>query len=453
MMLWLLGACGVGDLFVQTSERCRCAVRAPLDLTRQPEDEEGDTVIYLEGSSPEHYVSISFYPRYDLRPVSLAADLVSDTLVPRGELAYIEMAGHRAAVRDYDHDYEGNALVHRRATVEVPHGRLFLHGWAGEDDWPRAEGNIQSVFDSLKFEPELPAWQWHGRPGSDAVREVTLLEARADAQLDTERWHSNLRAVPPPGSTFRTVRYPAPPGRLKGFLTADPGDGVRHPAVLWVETGMGGPVGVWKREPGEEDDGALDFVDAGFVVFAPAFRGELDNPGYIELYYGETQDLLAALAFLREQPHVDPDRIYLAGYGSGGTSVLLAAVAGAQARATLVFEGRASMKGVWEHYDDLPFDREDPVQARLRSAIHWAAYLEHPVYYFAPDRSTMVDAVVMAERAAEAGKTMTVHPVPVEGDAPYLAAVRALLIPKMRGDAPNNPPFTVTEEELWRAVQ
>ena len=80
------------------------------------------------------------------------------------------------------------------------------------------------------------------------------------------------------------------------------------------------------------------------MVFCPAFRGENDNPGRFELLYGELDDLLAARDFLAAQPFVAPERIYLIGDGiSGGTLVLLAAVASDRFRAAMALGGAAEL--------------------------------------------------------------------------------------------------------------
>ena len=40
-----------------------------------------------------------------------------------------------------------------------------------------------------------------------------------------------------PARVFRTVSYPAASGRLGAYLTPDPADGKRHPAILWITGG------------------------------------------------------------------------------------------------------------------------------------------------------------------------------------------------------------------------
>lgn len=45
--------------------------------------------------------------------------------------------------------------------------------------------------------------------------------------------------APPEGSPFELMRYRSPAGALSAYLTRDPGDGKKHPAVLWAHGGFG----------------------------------------------------------------------------------------------------------------------------------------------------------------------------------------------------------------------
>jgi dipeptidyl aminopeptidase/acylaminoacyl peptidase len=48
-------------------------------------------------------------------------------------------------------------------------------------------------------------------------------------------------------------------------------------------------------------------------------------------------DVIVATEYLRAQPHVDPDRIYLGGHSTGGTLVQLVAASSDQYRAVFSF--------------------------------------------------------------------------------------------------------------------
>jgi acetyl esterase/lipase len=44
----------------------------------------------------------------------------------------------------------------------------------------------------------------------------------------------------PPPAIFQTVRYVSPAGSLVAYISPDPGDGKKHPAVIWAHGGFGG---------------------------------------------------------------------------------------------------------------------------------------------------------------------------------------------------------------------
>ena len=98
----------------------------------------------------------------------------------------------------------------------------------------------------------------------------------------------------------------------------------------------------------------------------PYWRGENDNPGQFELFYGEVEDLLSALKFLKQLPYVDPDPdcIYLSGHSTGGTMALLGAVATTEFRAIFSFGGAPNIYNVvsnGEGYGNTPFDYRSPI--------------------------------------------------------------------------------------------
>ncbi len=60
------------------------------------------------------------------------------------------------------------------------------------------------------------------------------------------------------------------------------------------------------------------FTDAGFIVFAPSYRGENGNAGNYELFCGEVDDAKAAINWLKSQPFIDGDRVSVFGHSIGG---------------------------------------------------------------------------------------------------------------------------------------
>src|SRR5689334_7040586 len=82
-----------------------------------------------------------------------------------------------------------------------------------------------------------------GRPGGRLSQtpvdpSVSLVEARQGFQTHLARKESAKEPVPqPPARLFRTVRYDAPAGKLAAYLTPDPKDGKKHPAIVWITGG------------------------------------------------------------------------------------------------------------------------------------------------------------------------------------------------------------------------
>ena len=151
--------------------------------------------------------------------------------------------------------------------------------------------------------------------------------------------------TPPQTSGLTKVSYPSPAGELAGYLSTSPtaeevGE-QKVPAIVWAVGGFDG-IGdyVWTPQDASNDQSVLPMLGQGVVVFAPSWRGQGDNPGEMELFYGEVEDLLAAVEFIKQDPRVDPSRVWIAGHSTGGTMTLLAAELGAG------FRGAVSL-GPW----------------------------------------------------------------------------------------------------------
>ncbi len=178
-----------------------------------------------------------------------------------------------------------------------------------------------------------------GPAGGPAARPASLAEARKGFQTKVVRKDSDREPVPqPPPRLFRVVRYESPAGKLAAYLTPDPKDGKKHPAIIWITGGDCNSIGpVWEPAPPSNDQTASAFRRAGVVMMFPSLRGGNDNPGVKEGFFGEVDDILAAADFLAKQEFVDPQRIYLGGHSTGGTLVLLTAECSDRFRAVFSF--------------------------------------------------------------------------------------------------------------------
>lgn len=110
---------------------------------------------------------------------------------------------------------------------------------------------------------------------------------------------------------FEPAEFESEGMKLKALLNKSAVQGsAKAPAVVFLHGGFALTYGQLEY--------AKAFADAGFVVLAPSWRGENDNPGYFELFFGEVRDAKAAVRWLAEKDYVDPKRIYAFGWSVGG---------------------------------------------------------------------------------------------------------------------------------------
>jgi dienelactone hydrolase len=129
---------------------------------------------------------------------------------------------------------------------------------------------------------------------------------------------------------------------LQGFVAWDDASSKRQPAVVIVHGGWGYQEHVRKQAERLAASGyvgfAFDMFATGKVVSHLEHSGgvmrELDrNPALVKARFD------AALALIKNDPHVDPDKISAMGYCWGGTVVLNMARAGTDLDAVVVFHG------------------------------------------------------------------------------------------------------------------
>ena len=148
---------------------------------------------------------------------------------------------------------------------------------------------------------------------------------------------------------YRPPDMPADLPPLAAFVSPDPGDGGKRPAVLFLHGGFGFGGSDW--------DDAAPFREAGFVTMTPILRGENGQPGVYTFFHQEVRDVLAAADALAALPYVDPGRVYFSGHSAGGTLAVLAAeYLGSQKDPGVRPAGVASLSGSM----DVRFILEDP---------------------------------------------------------------------------------------------
>jgi dienelactone hydrolase len=185
----------------------------------------------------------------------------------------------------------------------------------------------------------------------------------------------------PTGSEFELIRYQSPVGPLAAYVTPDPRDGQRHPAIVWITGGDNNSIGdVWSPADRSNDQSASAFRKAGIIMMFPSQRGGNDNPGQREGFLGETDDILAATDHLAGLPYVDPSRIYLGGHSTGGTMVMLVGACSDRYRAVFSLGPVAAAQQYGGEY--VYCDPNDDKEMALRSPIHWLHCVKTPLYVF-----------------------------------------------------------------------
>lgn len=208
----------------------------------------------------------------------------------------------------------------------------------------------------------------------------SLSEARnGRGALTVSKLRQTLKAPVPPKAILQLVSYPAPNGKTSAYITPNAGGTERRPAMVWISGGDTALGDFWTPQPRENDQTAAAFREAGFVVFYPSLRGLNANPGQIEGFYGEVDDLVAATAWLKSQPGVDPERVFLGGHSTGGTLVLLAAEFSDLWKGVFAF-GPVRDPQNYGGTAPIPIATNDVEGAALRRPGDWLSSVKSPLY-------------------------------------------------------------------------
>jgi Fe-S cluster assembly iron-binding protein IscA len=285
-----------------------------------------------------------------------------------------------------------------------------------------------------------------------AITAATLPDARKGFVTKLARRESaNEPLDQPPAKVFRVVRYESPAGGLAAYLTPDPQDGKKHPAIVWVTGGDCNTIGeVWNDRPAANDQTAGQFRKAGVVLMFPSLRGGNQNPGVREGFLGEVDDVLAAAEYLRKLPYVDPARVYLGGHSTGGTLVLLAAASSDKFRAVFSFGPVDDVAGYGPQY--VPCDLSDPKELELRSPGRWANTIRVPTFVFEGTVGGNTDSLTEMAKAST-NPNMRFFPVRGANHFNLLAPINTLIAGRVLKDTGEKCDLAFTEGELNRLFE
>jgi dipeptidyl aminopeptidase/acylaminoacyl peptidase len=291
-----------------------------------------------------------------------------------------------------------------------------------------------------------------GRFGGQSHETASLTDARRDFKTKPVARGAGGHAVdaPPPG-IFRTVKYPSPGGNLSAYLTPDPKDKKKRPAIIWITGGDCNSIdrGCWTEGPVSNDQSASAFRKAGIIMMFPSLRGGCDNPGVKEGFFGEVNDVLAAADFLAKQDYVDPGRIYLGGHSTGGTLVMLVAASSDRFRAVFSFGPVDDVSGYPPDY--LPFDTSNRREIELRSPGRWLHSIKSPTFVLEGATSRNITCLETMSRACN-NSMVHFHTIKGADHFSTLAPTTSLIAGKILRDDGATTNITLTEDELKKPL-
>jgi acetyl esterase/lipase len=249
---------------------------------------------------------------------------------------------------------------------------LVERGGTIEDAGVRPDGAVWYRYDDGSTPP---AWVDTNGVGVVEVAGRGAGEGRRDAEIAS------------PGSgRWRSIAYEGRAGdRIQGWLLGPPDPGP-HPLVVWAH---GGPE--WHVSDRWHPEAAA-YVDAGYAVFAPNYRGSTGfGAAFRDAIRGnlglpESDDLVAAVDHLVATGVADPARIALEGWSWGGYLATLGAGLHPD-RWRAVVAGIPVGDSVACHYEC------DPVNRAWDVAMMGGDPLEVPETYHERNPMTYVDRV------------------------------------------------------------
>ncbi len=200
----------------------------------------------------------------------------------------------------------------------------------------------------------------------------SLVEAKAEYRtVLTKAAPISGSYMSPPPEGIRVVYYHSDGRQLVAWL-AVPNLPGKHPALLWGHSGN------TINETTIRD--VIPFIQQGWVVMIPTWRGENGNTGNFEMCYGEVDDALAALNYLKGVPEADRNNLYAAGAEEGGTIMALLAESTKELKKVAVCGAYPDMSETGP-YSNPPFDEKNTTELILRSPLRHVGDLGCPIRF------------------------------------------------------------------------
>ncbi len=288
--------------------------------------------------------------------------------------------------------------------------------------------------------------------GSQIDTSVSFAEAHDGFTTTLARKENDDYSIPaPPEGLFDLVSYPSKVGDLAAYVSGDPGDGGKHPMIIWVVGGWGNGIDdfPWTYPEWDNDQTGSAFWQEGVLTMYPSFRGGCGNPGNYEALFGEVDDIVSAYEYAASLPYVDPERIYLGGHSTGATRALLASEYTDKFRAVFCFGAVDEIK--YHNNTQFTFDLNKEDEFVMRSPIHWLDSIKSPTFLIEGRDGNSENL----ERMLAASDNEKLCGYVIEGADHFstLAPLTRVVARKILEDAGAEPSISITQEELDAAMK
>ncbi len=216
------------------------------------------------------------------------------------------------------------------------------------------------------------------------VHAERLLEKREgfETSIVKEVKGKNKLDMPPHNHLFKLVQYNTELGKMDAYITKPSAaqEAKKSPAIIWITGGHpqgGANLDYVNGGNYTNNQTANTFFKRGIITLYPTFRGTFGNLGIREEFYGEVNDTIAALKYLQQQSHIDPNHIYLGGHSTGATLALLVAASTDEFAGVIALGPQDDVKN---HGGERLFDTSNPVEFEMRAPINHLASIKTPTF-------------------------------------------------------------------------
>lgn len=161
------------------------------------------------------------------------------------------------------------------------------------------------------------------------------------------------------GQLIHKQRFPSPHPKIKLFMVTYWSQGLKVKGLLAKPIQFGRLPGLLYLRGGIKNVGmvriarVIQFASEGFVVFAPFYRGNRGGEGNEDFCGEDRHDAIAGFQLLKNDEHVDEERIHVFGFSRGGAMALLTATAEPSVRSVVCWNGVSDMSLTYEERVDL----------------------------------------------------------------------------------------------------